>query len=132
MAFLFITISFFFLSSCIPLRIAPDIDDYRITRGNSFKRNLLKREMFVFEDPKDTDHFYNYVNKKFHLNNENVYDDVPFKLEEQQYFFSFASISISSSSQSSARSRSSVSFFSFSVMAPLFTCKLASDISYQN
>ncbi len=92
--FIFIAISVFFLSSCIPLRIAPDIDDYRITRGKSFKRNLPKREMFVFEDPKDADHFYDYVNTRFQLNNENVYDDVPFKLEERQYFFSFYEIEI--------------------------------------
>ena len=93
-AFLFITISFFFLSSCIPLRIAPNIDDYRITKGESFKRDLPKREMFVFEDPKDADHFYNYVDTKFQLNNENVYDDIPFTIGEQQYFFSFYDVEI--------------------------------------
>ena len=93
-AFLFIAISFFFLSSCIPLRIAPDIDNYRITKGKSFKRNLPKREMFVFEDPKDAGHFYNYVDTKFQLNNDNVYDDVPFKVEELQYFFSFYEVEI--------------------------------------
>lgn len=89
-----IAISFFFLSSCIPLRIAPDIEDYKITRGKSFKRTLPKRGMFVFEDPNDADHFYNYVDTKFQLNNENVYDDVPFMLEEQQYFFSFYEVEI--------------------------------------
>ncbi|MBD0779719.1 hypothetical protein HPE56_18100 [Maribacter sp. ANRC-HE7] len=83
-----------FLTSCIPLRIAPDIDDYRITRGKSFKRTLPKREMFVFEDPKVANAFYNFVDTKFILDNENVYDDVPFTIEGEQYFFSFYEVEI--------------------------------------
>ncbi len=50
--------------------------------------------MFVFEDPKNRDHFYNYVETKFQLNNENVYDDVPFTLNGVQHFFSFYEVEI--------------------------------------
>ncbi len=89
-----IAISFLFLHSCIPLRIAPIIPDYRITKGESFKKDLPKREMFVFEDPKGANHFYNYVDTKFQLNNQNVYDDVPFTIDEQQFFFSFYEVEI--------------------------------------
>ncbi|SDD72862.1 hypothetical protein SAMN05421636_101526 [Pricia antarctica] len=80
--------------SCIPIRIAPNIDDYKVTRGKKFKKSLPKREMFVFEDPKESDHFYNYVDTKFQLNDENVYDDVPFILNNTQYFFSFYEVEI--------------------------------------
>lgn len=89
-----IVISFLFLNSCIPLRIAPNINDYRITKGESFKRDLPKREMFVFEDPKDVDHFYDFVNTTFRLNDEKVYDDVPFSTNGRQYFFSFYEVEI--------------------------------------
>ncbi|MBT8297081.1 MAG: hypothetical protein HKP42_09440 [Maribacter sp.] len=89
-----IAILFFLVSSCIPLRIAPDIDDYRVTKGKAFKRVLPEREMFVFEDPKDADQFYNYVDTKYQLNNERVYDDVPFTIGEQQFFFSFYEVEI--------------------------------------
>ena len=89
-----IGLSIFLLSSCIPLRIAPNIEDYRITKGKSFNRNLPKRSMFVFEDTKDANHFYNYVDTKFRLNDENVYDDVPFKINGEQYFFSFYEVEI--------------------------------------
>ena len=89
-----IAISFLFLHSCIPLRIAPIIPDYRITKGESFKKDLPKQEMFVFEDPKNANNFYNYVFTKFQLNNENVYDDVPFTIDEQQFFFSFYEVEI--------------------------------------
>jgi len=50
--------------------------------------------MFVFEDSKDANHFYRYVNTKFALNDENVYDDVPFRLNGEQYFFSFYEVEI--------------------------------------
>ena len=82
------------VQSCIPIRIAPKIEEYKVTRGKKFKRSLPKREMFVFEDPKDVDHFYNFVNTKFQLNDENVYDDVPFLLNDDQYFFSFYEVEI--------------------------------------
>lgn len=84
----------FLLHSCIPIRIAPSIDDYRVVKGKKFKRSLPKRQMFIFENPKDADHFYNYVNTKFTLNAENVYDDIPFKIDGQQYFFSFYEVDI--------------------------------------
>ncbi len=50
--------------------------------------------MFIFENPKDADHFYDYVNTKFTLNDENVYDDIPFKIGGQHYFFSFYEVDI--------------------------------------
>lgn len=93
-AHLIVAFTLLFCTSCIPLRIAPEIDDYRITKGSSFKKSLPKREMFVFEDPKDANQFYDYVDTKFELENENVYDDVPFMVEGQQFFFSFYEIEI--------------------------------------
>ncbi|HDZ07203.1 hypothetical protein LCGC14_0165580 [marine sediment metagenome] len=45
--------------------------------------------MLIFEDPKEAYEFYKHINIKFELQEEKVHDDVPFKLEEQQYFFSF-------------------------------------------
>ena len=84
----------FLLYSCIPIRIAPSIADYRVVKGKKFKRSLPKRQMFVFENPKDADHFYNYVNIKFALNDENVYDDIPFEIDGYRYFFSFYEVDI--------------------------------------
>ncbi|MEE9361907.1 MAG: hypothetical protein V3U92_04840 [Cellulophaga sp.] len=83
------------IQSCIPLRIAPKIVDYKITKGKKFKRGLPKRQMFVFEDPKEASAFYNYVNTKFRLEHQNVYDDIPFVINGTQYFFAFYEIEIS-------------------------------------
>ena len=75
--------------SCIPLRKAPKIENYKVTRGDEFNITLPEREMFVFEDPKDINHFYHYIDTRFQLNKENVYDDIPFKIDDGQYFFSW-------------------------------------------
>ncbi|WP_149273708.1 hypothetical protein [Pareuzebyella sediminis] len=91
--FLFLAL-LLFLGSCIPIRIAPNIEDYCVTKGKKFKRGLPKREMFVFEDPKAANEFYNYVNIKYGLDNNNVDDDVPFMLENRLYFFSFYEVEI--------------------------------------
>ncbi len=80
--------------SCIPLRVAPNIEDYKVTKGDKFKKTLHDREMFIFEDPNNINHFYHYVDTSFRLNKENVYDDVPFKVDGVQYFFSFYEVEI--------------------------------------
>ena len=84
----------FILQSCIPLRIAPDIADYKITKGKKFKRELSKRQMFIFEDSKDAEEFYNFVNIKFQLDHTDVYDDIPFEIDGEQYFFAWYEIEI--------------------------------------
>jgi len=84
----------FLFQSCIPLRIAPNIKDYELTNGKRFKRSLSKRQMFIFEDSKEAEQFYNYVNIKFDLNDTNVYDDIPFELDGEQYFFAFYEVEI--------------------------------------
>lgn len=80
--------------SCIPLRISPDIENYKVTKGKKFKRGLPKRQMFIFEDHKQAGHFYEYINNKFQLEDDQVYDDIPFMISEDQYFFSFYEIDI--------------------------------------
>lgn len=78
-----------FFQSCIPLRLAPNIEDYKITKGKTFKRGLPKQRVFVFEDPKNESEFYNYINIKFQLYNADVFDNVPFFINNTPYYFSF-------------------------------------------
>ncbi len=80
--------------SCIPLRVAPKIEDYQVARGKKFNRKLPQREMFIFQDPKEALEFYNYIDAKFQLNHEHVYDDVPFEIDGAQFFFSFYEVEI--------------------------------------
>jgi len=50
--------------------------------------------MFVFEDPKDANEFHNYINTKYGLNDIDVYDNIPFTIDNKQYFFSFYEVDI--------------------------------------
>lgn len=84
----------FLMQSCIPLRIAPTIDNYKITQGKKFKRSLPKRQMFVFEDSKKAKEFYIFINTKFELDAIDVYDNVPFESNGEQYFFSWYEVEI--------------------------------------
>lgn len=91
----FLLISLLFVvQSCIPLRVAPKIENHKVTKGKKFKRSLSKRQMFIFENPKEEHHFYNYVNTKFQLNDSNVYDDIPFVVDREQYFFAWYEVEI--------------------------------------
>ena len=75
--------------SCIPLRIAPTIKTDKVMVAKKFKRKLTKQYAFIFEDPKDANEFYNYVNTKYELNHNNVEWNVPFVIEVNTFFFSF-------------------------------------------
>ena len=78
-----------FTTSCIPLRIAPNIKDYKIQVAKKFKRKLPKNYAFIFKDPKEADDFYNFINLKYNLNHENVEQNVPILIENRYYFLSF-------------------------------------------
>ncbi len=83
-----------FLGSCIPLRIAPNIKDYKVTEGKRFKKGLPKKTVFVFEDPKNENEFYDYINTKFQLNDYYVDVQVPFSLDAKTFYFSFYEVEI--------------------------------------
>ena len=90
-------LSLFFLllfTSCIPLRIAPSIKEDKLIVAKKFKRTLPKKHSYVFEDPKDADEFYNYINTKYELNHEEVEFNVPVLINENEYFLSFHEVEI--------------------------------------
>lgn len=80
--------------SSIPLRIATVIKTEKIIVANKFKRNLNNKFAFIFEDPKDANEFYNYLNRKYKLNHQDVAFNVPFQLKNKGYYFSFSEVEI--------------------------------------
>ncbi len=50
--------------------------------------------MFVFEDPKDANEFYDFINIKFGLEDYSVDVDVPFHTNDIKYGFSFYEVEI--------------------------------------
>lgn len=65
-------------------------------RGKKFKKGLPKKTVFVFEDPKEENAFYNYVNTKFQLDDYYVDVSVPFMVDGNEYYFSFYEVDIPS------------------------------------
>lgn len=61
---LFLTL---FFTSCIPLSFAPNIETDKVKIAKRFKRDLPKRYGFIFEDPKEADEFYTFINTKYQL-----------------------------------------------------------------
>ncbi len=77
------------LVSCIPLQIAPNFDGGKIFPPKKFKKQLPQQYVYVFEDPKDANEFYNYMNAKFQI----VYDDdlgnIPVAVNSNTYYLTF-------------------------------------------
>ncbi len=92
--YIVIFLGLLFFQSCIPLRVAPKIADYKVVDGKRFKRGLPKKTTFIFEDPKDAGHFYEYVNTKFNLEDYYVDVQVPFEIDGKSFFFSFYEVEI--------------------------------------
>lgn len=82
------------LSSCIPIRVAPNISTHKVTIGKKFKNTLPKEYVFIFEDNKDADEFYNYINAKFQRNYLDVEYNSSFTINGKQYYLSFYEVEI--------------------------------------
>ena len=89
MRWLYLFILAFFVTACLPLQIAPKLEEGKVVKGQKFKKQLPERYAFVFGDPKNADEFYMYINTIYQLNNKNVTDNVPVIIEEKNYFISF-------------------------------------------
>lgn len=85
----YLLLSLVILSSCIPISIKPNIEDYKLTNGAKFKRGLPNQETFIFEDPKDADEFYTYINVKFNRQHQDVQYNVPVDINGTEYYLTF-------------------------------------------
>lgn len=75
--------------SCIPLQIAPNIDGAKIYKGKKFKKQLPKQYVYVFEDPKDANEFYTYINAKFDIDYDIGGGNVPITINQKKYYLTF-------------------------------------------
>ena len=53
------------------------------------KRKLPRETSYIFEDPKDAYHFYDYINAKFRLNHLNVGMNTPFVIGGKTYYLTY-------------------------------------------
>lgn len=79
----------FSLCSCIPLRVAPEIKGEKITNAKKFKKDLPNFQGFIFEDTKNANEFYNFINIKYNLKHVNVGANIPFIINNKTYYLSY-------------------------------------------
>ena len=75
--------------SCFPVQIAPKIENYKITKGKKFKRSLPKSHSYIFEDYKNANEFYYYINTKFQRDHQYAEDNTPIIIDHRTYYLSF-------------------------------------------
>jgi hypothetical protein len=76
-------------SSCIPLKIAPTIKGEKLVKAKKFKKNLPNFYGFIFEDTKNANEFYNFIDTKYNLKHNNVESNVPIIINNNTYYLSF-------------------------------------------
>jgi len=76
-------------TSCVPIAIAPDLENGKVIKGKKFQRKLPNRYTYVFNDPKNADEFYYFVNAKFDCNHQYVEDNVPVEINGKTFYLSF-------------------------------------------
>lgn len=79
-------ISCFYLS-CIPLKIAPNMEAGEVVKAKRFVKQLPNQYAYVFDDPKDANEFYNYINAKYQVTYED--GNLPLTIGERQTFLTF-------------------------------------------
>ena len=75
--------------SCIPYKIAPNIEGEKIVKAKKFKNDLPNFYGFIFEDTKNANEFYNFINTKYNLKHLNVESNVPISINNKTYYLSF-------------------------------------------
>lgn len=88
---LIVLISVLTITSCIPFKVAPKFknQDYKVMLAKKFQKKMPRETSFIFKDPKDANEFYQYINKKYKLNNVDVGVNVPFQMEGQTLYLTY-------------------------------------------
>ncbi len=79
------------ITACIPVKFAPKFknEDYKVMVAKKFQKKMPRETAFIFKDPKDPEEFYNYINKKYRLNDVDVGYNVPFQLHDETLYLTY-------------------------------------------
>ncbi|WP_299100468.1 hypothetical protein [uncultured Winogradskyella sp.] len=86
---LYLVVLFTSFFSCISLRKAPEYFTYKLEVAKKFKRQFPKEIAYIFEDPKAANQFYQYIDKKYRLNDSNVGINVPIVIDNKTFYFTY-------------------------------------------
>jgi len=78
-------------TSCIPVKTAPKFKNkpYKIMLAKKFQKKMPKEVSFIFKDSKNAGEFYQYINKKYKLNDQNVGSNVPFQIDDETVYLTY-------------------------------------------
>lgn len=85
----FLTIILFVTTSCIPLRVAPNMEGGKIVKAKKFVKNLPNQYSYVFNDPKEANEFYYYINAKYQLNYDDFNGNIPVVINGKTCYLTF-------------------------------------------
>ncbi len=69
--------------------MAPRIEGAKVYEGKKFKKQLPKHHVYVFEDPKNANEFYTYINAKFDIDYDVAGGNVPITIHGKKYYLTF-------------------------------------------
>jgi|TARA_R110002051_G_scaffold10175_11_gene38891 hypothetical protein len=85
----FLLLVFLLFQACIPISIAPNLHEGEVIKSRKLVRKAPLKYAYGFNDPKDANEFYNFINMKYDRNNDQVEDNVPITIDNRIYFLSF-------------------------------------------
>ena len=71
------------------MKIAPDIKGAKIYNGKKFLKQLPKQNVYVFNDPKNANEFYAYINAKYKIDYDDQGGNIPIQINDKLYFLTF-------------------------------------------
>ena len=86
-SYIFIVFSFFY--SCIPIKIAPNLEEGKVLKARRFVKQLGNRYVYAFEDPKNANEFYRYINAKYQVSYDELDGNIKFLIDKQSYYLTF-------------------------------------------
>ena len=89
MKYFAIVFTLLILNSCVPIKIAPQIIDYKVANGKRFQKKLPKQQTFIFNDPKKANEFYQFLNAKIGFDNLKMDYYLPIDINHKKYFLSY-------------------------------------------
>ncbi|WP_432411976.1 hypothetical protein [Rasiella sp. SM2506] len=89
MKYLSVVLVALFFVSCIPLQIAPNFEGGKIFPPKKLKKQLPNNYVYAFEDPKDANEFFRYMNAKFQILYDDATGNIPIIIDAQTYYLTF-------------------------------------------
>ncbi|MCH9660656.1 MAG: hypothetical protein K0U54_07065 [Bacteroidetes bacterium] len=79
--------------SCFPVKIAPNLSDGEVLPSKKFVKNLGSQYVYVFDDPKAANEFYEYINAKYQTTYDDLNGNTPVVIDEEIYYLTFYEVS---------------------------------------